>query len=38
VAELRLTVPARARWHAAVDVDDTGAGCLEVRWWKEMPA
>jgi hypothetical protein len=38
MAELRLTVPASAHWHAAVDVDDTGAGCLEVRWWKAVPA
>jgi signal transduction histidine kinase len=38
VAGLRLTVPATAHWHAAVDVDDTGAGCLEVRWWKAVPA
>lgn len=38
VAELRRTVPATAHWQAAVDVDDTGAGCLEVRWWKAVPA
>jgi hypothetical protein len=32
VAELRWRVPATARWLATVDVDDSGAGCLEVRW------
>lgn len=25
-------VPAAAGWHAAVEVDETGAGCLELRW------
>ncbi len=38
VAELRRTVPAAARWRAAVDIDDTGVGCLEVRWRKAVPA
>jgi hypothetical protein len=38
VAGLRRTVPAMARWRSTVDVDDTGAGCLEVRWWKAVPA
>jgi signal transduction histidine kinase len=38
VAELRRKVPASARWRAVVDVDDTGSGCLEVRWWKAIPA
>jgi signal transduction histidine kinase len=38
VAGLRRTVPATARWRSTVDVDDTGAGCLEVRWWKAVPA
>jgi hypothetical protein len=32
VAALGRHVPAVARWSAAVDVNDTGAGCLEVRW------
>jgi hypothetical protein len=32
VVELRRSVPAAARWRATVDVDETGAGCLEVRW------
>jgi len=34
VAELRKKVPATAHWQATVDVDDTGSGCLEVRWGK----
>jgi hypothetical protein len=34
VLELRRSVPVIARWRATVDVGDTGAGCLEVRWWK----
>jgi hypothetical protein len=38
VTRLRGTVPAAARWHATVDVDDSGAGCLEVRWRKAVPA
>jgi len=29
---LRRKVPAAAGWHATVDVEETGAGCLEVRW------
>jgi hypothetical protein len=32
VIELRRRVPPAARWRATVDVGDTGAGCLEVRW------
>jgi hypothetical protein len=27
---------AAARWHAAVDVDETGAGCLEISWRKAV--
>jgi hypothetical protein len=38
VAGLRHTVPAAARWRAAVDIDDEGSGCLEVRWRKAAPA
>jgi hypothetical protein len=38
VAGLRRTVPPAARWRAAVDIDDTGVGCLEVRWRKAAPA
>ena len=34
VAELRKKVPATAHWQATVDLDETGTGCLEVRWWK----
>ena len=26
------SVPPSAQWHAGVDVDDNGAGCLEVSW------
>jgi hypothetical protein len=37
VAELKRTVPDMARWRSTVDVDDTGAGCLEVRWGKAVP-
>jgi hypothetical protein len=29
---------AAAGWRAAVDVEDTGAGCLEVRWPKQAAA
>jgi hypothetical protein len=25
-------VPAAARWHAAVDAEETGPGCLEIGW------
>jgi hypothetical protein len=32
LAALNQSVPAVAGWHAAVEVGDTGAGCLEVRW------
>jgi hypothetical protein len=32
LAGLARRVPAEARWSAAVDTDETGAGCLEVRW------
>jgi hypothetical protein len=27
-------VPPSAQWHAGIDMDDTGAGCLEVSWHK----
>jgi signal transduction histidine kinase len=26
------SVPPSARWRASIDMDDTGAGCLEVSW------
>jgi hypothetical protein len=29
---LSQAVPAATGWHAAVEVGNTGAGCLEVRW------
>ena len=32
LAALNQSVPAVTGWHAAVEVGDTGAGCLEVRW------
>jgi hypothetical protein len=38
VAALGRSVPAAARWWATVDVSDTGAGCLEVRWRNALPA
>ena len=32
LSALRRRVPAAAQWSAALDVNDAGAGCLEVRW------
>jgi hypothetical protein len=29
------SVPTSAQWHAAIDMDDNGAGCLEVSWRKD---
>jgi hypothetical protein len=29
------SVPPSARWHASIDMDDSGAGCLEVSWRKD---
>ena len=34
LTRLAWPVPAAARWCAAVDIDDTDAGCLEIRWHK----
>jgi hypothetical protein len=34
VSGLSVSVPPAAGWQAVVDVDETGAGCLEVRWRK----
>ena len=34
LTRLACQVPAAARWCAAIDIDDTGAGCLEIRWHK----
>jgi signal transduction histidine kinase len=28
------SVPPSAQWHAGIDMDDSGAGCLEVSWRK----
>jgi len=28
------SVPSSARWRAGIDIDDSGAGCLEVSWRK----
>ncbi len=38
MAELRRKVPATQSWRAAVNVDEAGAGHLEVRWRKTVPA
>jgi hypothetical protein len=38
VARPGRNVPAAARWHAAVNLDETGAGCLEVSWRKVRSA
>ena len=32
LSALQQRVPAAAQWSAAFDVNDAGAGCLEVRW------
>jgi hypothetical protein len=32
LGRLGQSVPAAAGWRAAVEIGDTGAGCLEVRW------
>ncbi len=32
VASLRRPLPESVGWRAVVDVDETGAGCLEIRW------
>jgi hypothetical protein len=37
MAGLGRNVPATACWRATVDVHDTGAGCLEVRWRNAAP-
>jgi hypothetical protein len=31
-------VTGNSRWRAALDVDEAGAGCLEVGWRPVMPA
>jgi uncharacterized membrane protein (UPF0136 family) len=35
---LGQSVPAAAGWRAAVEIGDTGAGCLEVRWGGRVAA
>jgi hypothetical protein len=32
VTSLRRPLPESVGWRAVVDVDETGAGCLEIRW------
>jgi len=32
LSALHQRVPAAAQWSAVFDVNDAGAGCLEVRW------
>jgi hypothetical protein len=34
VIDLGAVAPTGSRWNAMIDVDDAGAGCLEVRWPK----
>jgi hypothetical protein len=34
VAGFGRDVPAAARWHATVDAEETGPGCLEIGWRK----
>jgi hypothetical protein len=34
---MRRAALTAARWRAALDVDETGAGCLEIRW-RQVPA
>jgi hypothetical protein len=38
LAVLRQSVPAAAGWQVAVEVGDTGAGCLEIRWRAQVAA
>jgi hypothetical protein len=35
---LRPKQAAQAGWRATIDVDETGAGCLELRWRQGVPA
>jgi hypothetical protein len=37
LADLGYGLPAAAGWRAAVDVDETGPGCLELGWRKVVP-
>ena len=36
LARLGRDVPAAACWHAAVDAEQTGPGCLEISWRKAV--
>jgi hypothetical protein len=36
VARFGTDVPAAAHWHAAAEVEETGAGCLEISWRKAV--
>jgi hypothetical protein len=38
LGRLGQSVPAAAGWRAAVEIGDTGAGCLEVRWGGRVAA
>jgi hypothetical protein len=38
VAGLGRAVPAEAAWRAALEAEDDGPGCLEVRWRAVVPA
>jgi len=38
VAGLGCAVPAEAAWRAALEAEDDGPGCLEVRWRAVVPA
>jgi hypothetical protein len=38
LSALRRRVPAAAQWSAALDVNDDGPGCLEVRWRNTLSA
>jgi hypothetical protein len=37
LADLGCSLPAGVAWRAAVDVDETGTGCLELAWRKAAP-
>ena len=37
LAGLDAAIPAAAQWRAAMDTDDAGPGCLEIRW-RRSPA
>ncbi len=36
--DMRAAAPPVSGWHARVDIDEGGAGCLEVRWPKAVHA